>query len=291
MKILTTIHDLNNLSALLEVADGLVIGDIRFSKTLTLDLKADLIPTIKRIYDAKKEVFILLNRLFTDKELEVVKDFVLTLPLSLITGFIGADIGLLEVFKTIKLEHKFVYNPETLLTNDFDFNYLSKDHVLGAFVSKEITLEDIKNISDVKKISLFMMIHGHMSMFYSKRPILTRYSEYIKKNETYHNQTDLRLKEPKRTEERYPVYEDEAGTHVFRGTILNVFDDIDFMQVAVDYGFIDTLFLSDSYAIEVIKMYKNKDEDLKSEIIKSYNQVWHQGFLHQKSFIKDEDND
>lgn len=291
MKILTTIHDLNNLDQLINVADGFVLGDQRFSKTLTLDLKDDLIHVIEKINQAKKEVFILLNRLFTDQELVVVKDFILSIPNDLITGYIGADIGLLSLFKDLGLIHKFVYNPETLLTNDFDFNYLSKDKVLGGFVSKEITLDDILSISKAKKMNLFMFIHGHMSMFYSKRPILSRYSEYIQTDNNYINQTDLRLKEPKRTEERYPLLEDQAGTHVFRGSILNVFNDLDQINKVIDYGIIDTLFLDDLYAHDVINMYKHHDESLKNKIIDAYKQVWHEGFLHQKSFIKDDGND
>ena len=73
----------------------------------------------------------------------------------------------LKLMKALGLTSKFIYNPETLLTNDVDFNDLSSEQIKGAFVSKEITLEDILEIGSLKKYELFTLGHGHMSMFYS----------------------------------------------------------------------------------------------------------------------------
>ncbi|WP_162146777.1 U32 family peptidase [Acholeplasma granularum] len=290
MKILTTINDLKNLDQLLNVSDGLILGDERFAKTLTLDLGSNMIDTIKQINNAKKEVFILLNKIYTDKELSEVKNFILSLPNDLITAYIGADIGLLETFKTLGLLEKFVYNPETLLTNDVDFNDLSNLNIKGAFVSKEITLDDIYEIGKLKKYELFYFGHGHMSMFYSKRMMLQTFSDYQNKTNNLHFNKNLRLSEAKRPNESYPILEDTSGTHVFRGYVLNSFDAMDKLNEVVDYFIVDTLLLDDAYALEVIPMYKNikLDENVKIKLLETYNQTWHEGFLFDESTIKGE---
>ena len=73
MKILTTLHDQDNLEDLLKVADGIILGQKGFAKTLTVDFEEDTHEIIKKVYRSNKEVFILLNRIFTDKELIDVK--------------------------------------------------------------------------------------------------------------------------------------------------------------------------------------------------------------------------
>ncbi len=293
MHILTTIHDINNIKKLSSVADGFLLGVKRFSKTLTFDFSQNLYDAILEIKSLKKSVFILLNKMFTDEELDDVRTFILDLPSNLIDGFITADIGLLSIFEGLNLLDKLIYNPETLLTNNFDFNYLSDQKIMGAFVSKEITLLDILEIGKHKAYKLFMFGHGHLSMFYSKRQILSAFSDHLNQPSVYHEDNNLLLKEEKRESELYPVLEDQAGTHVFRGLVMSSIDDINPLSEYVDYLIVDTLFQDDDYALNVIPMYQKKclDEATKLIVERNYSEKWHAGFLHKKSLIKDEQND
>lgn len=289
MKILTTLHDSQKLDDILKVADGIIIGDARYAKALTHDFKEEMFDIIEKAHQQQKDIFILFNKLYTDKELLEVKAYIMKLPVDQIAGFIGADIGLVSIFESLNLSSKFVYNPETLLTNDEDFNDLVSEGIMGAFVSKEITLEDIIEIAKLKQYQLFYFGHGHMSMFYSKRHMLDSFSDYQNKPNTLHHDKTLTLKEFKRVDETYPVLEDEAGTHVFRGAIFNSFKAITELKNHVDYFVVDTLFLDDDYAIKVIPMYQNNSLD--ETLLKQYNQVFHDGFLFDESTIKGDKND
>ena len=289
MKILSTLHDSQNLDDVLKVADGVIIGDAMYAKALTHDFKEEMFDIIEKTHQQQKEIFILFNRLYTDKELLEIKTYIKRFPVNKITGFIGADIGLISIFKAFGLESKFIYNPETLLTNDEDFNDLVSEGIMGAFVSKEITLEDIIEIGKLKQYQLFYFGHGHMSMFYSKRQMLDTFSDYQNKPNTLHHDKTLTLKEFKRVDETYPVLEDEAGTHVFRGAVFNSFKAINELKNHVNYFVVDTLFLDDEYAIKVIPMYQKGSLD--ETLLKQYNQVFHDGFLFDESTIKGERND
>ncbi len=289
MKILTTLHDSQKLDDILKVADGIIIGDANYAKALTQDFKEEILDIIEKTYQQQKEIFILLNKLYTDKELLEVKAYIMRLPVDKITGFIGADIGLVSILESLNLSSKFVYNPETLLTNDEDFNDLASEGIMGAFVSKEITLEDIIEITELKQYQLFYFGHGHMSMFYSKRQMLETFSDYQNKPNTLHKDKSLTLKEFKRVDETYPVLEDEAGTHVFRGTVFNSFKAITELKNHVDYFVVDTLFMDDDYAIKVIPMYQNGSLD--ETILEIYDQEFHDGFLFDESIIKGDKND
>ena len=289
MKILTTIHSLDNIESFFSLADGFILGDGRFAKTITHDFKDEIVVAIDTIFQAKKEVFVLFNKLFTDFEIEVVKSYVKSLPVEKITGFIGADLGLLYMFKELGLESKFVYNPETLLTNDEDFNDLATYHIKGAYVSREITLNDVLEIGSLKKYQLFMFGHGHMAMFYSKRPLLTSFNSYQKKDDNLSFNETLRLKEKKRVNEEYPVYQDYAGTHVFRGHIFHTYPYINELSKVVDYLVIDTFLKDDAYGLDIIALYKGlKTID---EINLKYQETYHDAFLTNEVTIKGEEND
>lgn len=283
MKILTTIHDLNNLDKLIKVADGFIIGNKMFSKALTKSFDENINEVIKKIKDNEKLVFVLFNGLYTNQEIKLIKEYVKGLDLDLIDGFIGGDLGLIKTFKSLNLNHKFVYNPETLLTNYVDFNYFKTDLIKGAFVSKEITLDDIYKIGLKKEYELFLYGHGHMSMFYSKRKIVSLFTD----NDLNHNISNLTLKEDTR-DELFPIYEDDLGTHVFRGEVLSSLNALDKLNEIADYLIVDTLFQSDEYALDIIPLYKNKvSKDEINKIKQKYNEVWHEGFLFEKSIIKE----
>lgn len=294
MKLLTTIYNLEHLHDLSQAADGFILGNEQFAVRLTKSFSIhEIHDAANIIHSLGKELFIVMNQMMTDEQLIEAKSIIESLPNDLIKGYIIADLGLIDVFKSLNLNHKVVYNPETLLTNYIDFNYLQDDHILGAFVSKEITLEDIKIIGSKKAYNLFMFGHGHQSMFYSKRPILDAYTDYLGKDRVYYKEQGLALEEEKRKSESFPILEDKGGTHVFRGVVFNSLNDIKALSSVVDYLIIDTLFKDDQYAKEVLPLYKHEQTDVTSiqKIQEVYRETWNDGFLHKKTIYKGKTND
>jgi len=294
MKLLTTIYNLEHLHDLSQAADGFILGNEQFAVRLTKSFSIhEIHDAANIIHSLEKELFIVMNQMMTDEQLIEAKSIIESLPNDLIKGYIIADLGLIDVFKSLNLNHKVVYNPETLLTNYIDFNYLQDDHILGAFVSKEITLEDIKIIGSKKAYNLFMFGHGHQSMFYSKRPILDAYTDYLGKDRVYYKEQGLALEEEKRKSESFPILEDKGGTHVFRGVVFNSLNDIKALSSVVDYLIIDTLFKDDQYAKEVLPLYKHEQTDVTSiqKIQEVYRETWNDGFLHKKTIYKGKTND
>ena len=293
MKILTTLHDIHNLEEVMVHADGLLISFKQYSKTYTMDSESQLDFILKKLKDLNKESFLQFNRLYTDKELNQIKTFLQTIDMSLVTGYIISDLGLLSVFKTFYQIDKVVYNPETLLTNEVDFNYLFHDGIMGAFLSKEITLEDILSITKNKKYKAFMFGHGHMTMFYSKRQIVKTYHDYMQVENQDHLNYDITLKEAKRVDENYPLLEDDAGTHVFRGHVFETIEELDMLRQHIDYIVVDTIFKDDLYATWILPYYQENGKptvDLKT-INETYQDTFHKAFLHKESTIKGEIDD
>ncbi len=284
MKLLATIHKLKNAEKLLKEADGLVVGLAGFVARETSNLEVEEFRQLANLVKAeKKELYISLKPLlydeyvnFFDVLFEAIKDVEYT-------GVIVSDIGYLYLLKFYGVQN-IIYNPETLLTNVEDVNSYFDIGVKGTFVSKEINLKDIVKITEGKKGKIYIIAHGHLNMFYSKRKLLKSYFEFIDKPYNYHK-TTLKIEELNR-EGKYPITEDQFGTHIFRDKVSTVIKHLDELK-GVDYFLIDSIFKDDEYALEMLKMFRNGyDEDKVKDLQEKYEERWDDGFLNINTIYK-----
>lgn len=287
MKLLITCHDSTNIEMLSTYADGFIIGNHQFGARLTHSFDVEEINYIaSEAKHLNKEVFIQANQMMTDDELSRFSNWLDYLNLEHITGVIVADLGALIILKEKGLNQKAIYNPETLITNVYDFNFLDQFQVFGVYAAKEITIEDLKKIGSEKKVNMFMVGHGHLNMFYSKRKLVQNYLDFLNEDMSLRHRQDLIIIEEHRKEDPYPILEDDAGTHVFRSNMMNAFNQVDTLSSFVDYMVIDTLFKDDHYGALVSEMYQTKNEVLKEKIQKEFNENWDEGFFFKKTIYK-----
>ncbi len=289
MKYLTTLYDLNNINNLSITVDGFIIGNEKFGTRLTHSFTIDEInQAIKLAVSLDKEVFLQANQMLDDELLDQFSVFLDQIDTNHLDGIIVSDIGSVMRLKSKNLSNKAIYNPETLLTNKYDFNFLKKEGIFGAYVAKEITLSDVIEISEHKEIKLFMVGHGHLNMFYSKRQLINNFMDYQHKDNIFHNQQNLKIIEEQRREEPYPILEDMAGTHVFRSKVFSSLEYIEQLENHVDYLVIDSIFKDDLYAKKVSELYKNKmtNKKLVEDIKALYKEDWDSGFFYKKTVYK-----
>jgi U32 family peptidase len=288
MKILTTIYDLNQLKKLSVYADGFLVGNDQFGTRLTKSFSIEEIKEItQEVKTLKKELFLQVNQIFNDDQLDELIQFLHKLPIQDITGIVVADLGALKTIEKLGFSDKAIYNPETLMTNIYDFNFLADFNIQGVYVAKEITLDDVMYIAKNKKYKMFMVGHGHLNMFYSKRQLIDNFMQYNEDDHIYHNRQDLKIIEETR-EEDYPVLEDSAGTHVFRSHVLQSLTQIKTLEPYLDYLVVDTLFKDDAYALSILPMYQNRKPDqlVIDQIQKDYQEIWDEGFFFKKTIYK-----
>ena len=287
MKQLITLHDLTNTEMVLGNADGIIIGNDRFGTRLTHSFnQSEIMMIASEAKELKKEVFLMANQMMMDSDLESFSDFLDELNLNDIDGIVVADLGALVLLKEKGLNHKAIYNPETLSTNYYDFNFLGELGCRGVYTAKEITIDDLKTIGEKKKLEMFMVGHGHLNMFYSKRQLIHNYENYLKEDLNLHKRQDLKIIEEKRVEEPYPILEDDAGTHVFRSKVMQSLDQLELISSFLDYFVIDTLFKDDYYGALVSEMYKKSSFELKEKIQRLYDETWDDGFFFKKTIYK-----
>jgi U32 family peptidase len=282
MKILSTLHDIKHFDEIIQIADGIIIGHEQFAAKLTNHFNiGDINELIKKTNLYHKTFFLQANQMMNDQQLDQFEDFIKKIDVQALSGIIVCDLGAIQRLKKLNI-HKAIYYPDTLLTNTYDFNFSQSMGAIGAFVAKEITLEDIVHIGKNKQIPLFMLGHGHLSMFYSKRTLVTNYIEHTKQSIQLKKAKNLSIVEEHRVSEAYPILEDEAGTHVFNANVFASINEINTLRQYVDYLVIDTIFKSDQYALDILNLYVKDPKNQESVMLK-YNEVWHEGFLHKKT--------
>lgn len=290
MKKLVTLFKIESIETLAPLTDGFILGQQGVSTRLTKSFTTnEIIEASQKIYRLNKACFIIMNRILHDKDASTYQSFIESVDSDAITGYIVGDIGVLSIGKTLGISHKMVYNPETLITNVFDAHFYHTLGIQGVYLAKEITLEDILSIGQNRPYKLFAYGHGFLNMFYSKRQLIEAYFENKHQDNLYHNQRNLSVVEEKRPEFRYPILEDEAGTHVFRNHVFSSLNHLNELEKAIDYLVFDTIFHDDTYAFDVLKHYQIS-ESLEDESIKQlqqkYHEVWDEGFFFKKTVYK-----
>ena len=289
MKLLATIYQIENIEKISAYADGFLVGHEDFGTRLTRSFStAEISKAVKLSKQLDKEIFLLCNQMFTDQMMIDFKSWITHLSISDIDGIVVADLGAYKLLESLDLSSKVIYNPETLLANVYDFNFLAKYQIQGVYIAKEITLDDVLEIGKQKKHKMFMVGHGHLNMFYSKRQLIDTFMTYQDSDNPYHNLQDLKIVEENRKEDPYPILEDKAGTHVFRSQVLSSLKHLEELKTCVDYLVIDSLFKDDSYMLDVLKMYKEEKEDLQviENLKEKYDEIWDEGFFYKKTIYQ-----
>jgi len=218
--------------------------------------------SLKEIEELQNEypnqIYLLINKMIHEDDLEKLTKFLKSIKLLNISGIVIADLTVYVLAKKLDLEHLIIYQPGTMNTDTYSEKYFSDRKIKGITISREITLEEIKEFGK-NSIELSLIGHGYLDMFYSKRKLVTNY--LIHKQITgidLKNNYNLRLNEEIRENEYYPIFEDDFGTHIFRSKKLISFNEMNIFKELIKDFFIERIFLTDEELINSIQLYKNQ---------------------------------
>lgn len=271
MKLICNINSLNYLSDYQELGvEALVVGNDEISSRHAISI--DLSKMIE--LQDRFEVYVLMNLLYSQKELPIIRKWLENIAQTNITGIIFQDFGLLNIAQSIGLKQKMIYAPETLNCNHETLNDLQPLGIDGAFLAREINLEAIKNIAQHVNMPLMVQVHGVMYMAQSKRQLL---SNYERQNELIINRGPFILK-AKDSELKAWIYEDEHGTQIQTYEELVALDLLGSLdQAGVQYAFVDTKYMDDYRGLEIASIYHDCIQSLNQGTylrdIASYHQL------------------
>lgn len=163
--------------ALLYGADIVYIGGKKYSlranaSNFTIeDIKSSCIFAHK----LGKKVYVTVNILFHDEDLEGVKTYLKELEDSCVDAVIICDAFLIPIIKKETPKLKIVMSTQMSTSNTLSVKHFLEEGVDSIVLAREVTKKEIKEIYDETHADLEVFLHGAMCSCYSGRCVLSNY--------------------------------------------------------------------------------------------------------------------
>ena len=283
-KILTIPSNLNEIEKTIEIIDGFIIGikDMCVNTNFCIGIEQlDLLNKLKG-----KDIFISLNKNMHNKDLELVKEILIKLNNYNIKGVLYYDVGILYIYNKLDLNYDLVWSQEHLTTNYNTINYWNDMGAKYAYISSDITEEEIIKITENSKSKLLVTLFGYLPMFVSKRHIIKNYLEYFKLND------ESNINYMEKEDKTYPIIDNKVGTQVYSNNILNGIKSS--LNINVDYIILNSFGIELDKFINIIEMFKTVNKDNVEEYNEKINSMFTNvdyGFLNTKTIYRVKKND
>lgn len=275
MKTLIIPNSLKQIEACDAYIDGFIVGLNGLSVNMNLYLTIEEINNIK----TDKEIFVALNKNIHNADLDNLK-MALT-SLTNIKGILYYDAAVVRIYNQLKPKYDLVWSQEHLATSAVTCNYWHKNNVNYAYLSAEITLNEILEISESTEMKLIVPIFGHLPMFVSKRHLVKNYLEY------YNLEDNSKINYLEKEGNIYPIIDNEV-TEVYSTNILNGISVLEELEGKIDYVTLNAFNIDDDQFLEVCRIYKTKKDQTKiSEMFSNIDT----GFLHKETIYRVKKND
>ncbi len=269
-----------------------VVGlkDFCINQKYALSLK-ELPEAIYKIKNHHKNFYLSINLFASESEIKKFKKIIHNLKLLDIDAYIVSDLGVFNILKSNGLANKVMLDLQTYVTNKYSAKSLLDLGVKRVFLSKEITLNDIKEISLFTNGKVEVFAQGYNPITYSKRPILTNYY----KNFKLKKKSDLHFIKEESRENYYFLEEYKNSLIVYNDkeySLLPYLDEL--VNSGVKHFYIDAIFLDEEKIKNYIYYYKsaldsilqnnfNKYSEIKEKFIKENE--FSTPFLHNQSVL------
>ena len=241
------------------------------SKNLSLD---DIKEATKLAHDLDKKVYLTLNVISHNKDLEGVDEYIQSLDEAGVDAFIVSDPGIFQKVKTLAPSKEIHISTQANITNTATVEFwksLGADRVI---LARELSLEEIKEIKDEVKDSIMIevFVHGAMCMSYSGRCLLSNFMTGRSANMgdcAHPCRYKYYLMEETRPGEYYPITEDEKGSYIMNSKDLCMINYIpELVEAGVDSFKIEGRVKSEYYVATVINQYRRAIDDYYEDIEK-----------------------
>lgn len=258
---------------------GYILGVEDYSICFGTSYTIDEIKEIKNKYTNKK-IFVSLNRVIFNSELNDYKKVLLELDNIGLDGIIVGDIAAL----TYDLSTNIILDQLHLNNSYLTVKHYSNNGVSGIVITNDINKDDINKIKEENKNTLlFKEVFGLPHLSTSRRYLASNYLKYFNKE----NNSNIHLIKEDNIGDYYYVVEDSFGTHILDSKPLNLLSQID--NINCDYFIIDDYLMDNIDIEELIDIYSNKKIDKNDYINSKYNA--NDGFINKKTIYKVKNND
>ncbi len=275
-KLLTIPSSMEEIEKTKNIVDGFIIGIENLSVNTNMCI-SDL-NDLKKI---NKDIFISINKNMHNSDLKKIEEILDELDNLNIKGVLYYDIAVLSLYKKKKHKYELVWYQEHATTNYDTINYWNSFGVNYAYISSDISMEEINLITKKSKSKLMITMFGYLPMFVSKRHIVKNYLDY------FNLKDNSKLNYIEKENNIYPIIDKKEGTIVYSSNILNGIKEV--VNLNVDYIVLNSFDINLDKFITIIKYFKNVTKENVKEYNENINKKFtniDEGFLNKKTIYK-----
>ena len=225
-KIIVSANSKNHLDKLLKKKiDGVIISIDKLAVNDDFYLDVD---ELKEIDFKQKEVFVSLNKLMHNNDLDYLRKIMLELK-DMDVKILFYDMAVYRIAKEYDMVSKLVIHQDHLNASSLSNKFYLDLGINTSYITQDITGEELLEIKHDNNIQVMFMIYGYSPIFYSRRYLITNYLKYINKEKENGNYTIV-----SDTGVEYPIDEEEYGTTVYTEKEINLINYLDELK-DIDY--------------------------------------------------------
>lgn len=245
--------------------DGFIIPikNLSANQSFEVDYK-DLELVIDKIKN--KEVILLINKMMHSSDIELLREVLKKVSTLKVDKIMYYDNSVYMLSQELKLNIPLVIYQDHLNLSILSNKFYNDMGINYAYISSDITKEEIRDIKSNTKSKLFITAYGYVPIFYSRRYLLNNYFEYIDKSYK---------KDVFYLDNEYPIKESDFGTIIYSNKIINLINELDKLDF-IDYIVMDSFNIDRQEFNEMVNKFINKDK-----VEDTYT-----GFLDKKTIYK-----
>ncbi|RKD23947.1 peptidase U32 [Ammoniphilus oxalaticus] len=261
-ELVTPAGNIEELTRLLDAgADAVVVGDeaysLRLPGVLTMkQLERAVLVTRER----GKKIYVAVNALFHNEMLSGLDQYIEKLRELKVDAIEYADPAVLMVAREVAPDLTLHWNPEIIATSAQTLQYWQTKGIKRAWLARELNMEEVIDIKEQSELEIGIQVHGVSCIFHSKRLLVDSYFDHLEsdaREEGIDIERGLYLKEEKREDITYPIYEDQSGTHILSSDDICILDHLDeLIDSEIDSFRIETLLKPIAYNEVVTRAYR-----------------------------------
>ena len=250
---------------------------------LSLRAKADnfsekeLLDAAAFVRKAGKKLYITINIFPHNRDLLLIKEHLAFLKELAPDALIVSDLGVFSIVSEVLPEIPIHISTQANITNYSTAKFWERAGAKRLVLSRELTVDEIKEIRDKVSIELECFVHGAICISYSGRCYISSFLTNRSANRgecTNSCRWNYALMEEKRPGVYRPVYENERGTYIMGSRDLCMIEHLDKLTDAgVDSFKIEGRTKGINYVAGVVKTYREAVDALKERPFK-VNERW-----------------
>ncbi len=147
-------------------ADAVYVGGKKFNMRMlkgNYNFTDEEIKTAVRfLHDQNKKLYITINNLYFENEIHELKDYLLFLEDAGVDALIAQDLGVADIYRELKLTVPIHASVQMGIGNSEAVKFLEKQGFTRVILSKNLSLEEIKEIRQATTMGIEIFAHGDL---------------------------------------------------------------------------------------------------------------------------------